>query len=82
MLDEMLPIFDPFHPYKLFWDTVYLMNLIVLFFIIPLKVALKVQWEEIFTYSLPFFCLIVLIIDTGISMNCGFFKSGEIIKER
>ncbi|KAL4494527.1 hypothetical protein ABPG72_004429 [Tetrahymena utriculariae] len=82
-------VIDPDHWFKIIWDFVVIMQIIILTIIIPLKTAFSISYESYFsqdnfvngliTIYLPF---ITFFFEIVINFNTAIYKSGQIIKER
>ncbi|EAS03752.2 zinc knuckle protein (macronuclear) [Tetrahymena thermophila SB210] len=82
-------VIDPDHWFKIIWDLVVIIQIIILTIIIPLKTAFSISYESYFsqnnfvndliTIYLPF---ITFFFEIAINFNTAIYKSGQIIKER
>ncbi len=78
-LNEKIPVFDPTHAIKMAWDFIYFINLLILLWIVPIKIAIKDSWSESIPIQIPVINFIFMLIESLINMNTGFFETGEII---
>lgn len=82
-------VFHPTHPFKILWDIIHFLLILLYLIIIPLNISFNVNLLEYYanenTYAFYFiksFSFFFFIIDILINFNTGFYCKGELVKKR
>jgi hypothetical protein len=74
-----IPTFDPSHPLKLLWDMLTMMSISYFLIFFPLRVAFGL---EIYFSFIPYIAFGVLLADSVIYLNTGFYERGVLVSDR
>ncbi|EGR34558.1 hypothetical protein IMG5_007500 [Ichthyophthirius multifiliis] len=77
-----IPLITPNNKYKLFWDFLVGISYILMFFIIPVHIAVKQQIETLFPQYLIYISFAIIILDMLVSLNTGYYSKGFIVSDR
>ncbi|KAL4480549.1 hypothetical protein ABPG72_022304 [Tetrahymena utriculariae] len=79
---DFIPVFNPSNPLKLFWDFLISISLLLFFFAAPIHIAVSSPITQIVEKTLLYVCLVLIVIDTIVSINTGYFSKGQIVTNR
>ncbi|EAR84197.2 cyclic nucleotide-binding domain protein (macronuclear) [Tetrahymena thermophila SB210] len=79
---DFIPVFNPSNPLKLFWDFLISLSLLLFFFAAPIHIAVSSPITQIVEQTLLYVCLVLIVVDTIVSINTGYFSKGQIVTNR
>ncbi|KAL4438146.1 hypothetical protein ABPG74_016925 [Tetrahymena malaccensis] len=79
---DFIPVFNPSNPLKLFWDFLISISLLLFFFAAPIHIAVSSPITQIVEKTLLYVCLVLIVVDTLVSINTGYFSKGQIVTNR
>ena len=82
-------VLHPNHPFKMIWDVIHLILIVLFLVIIPLNLSFKVNILDYYSYQSPqvylgikVFAFCFFIVDILINFNTAFYDKGELILNR
>ncbi|KAL4510181.1 hypothetical protein ABPG72_010374 [Tetrahymena utriculariae] len=81
-IDKKLPVMHPNQLFKLVWDFISMIIILILLIQIPLYISFYQKLGDILNHTMVNLAPIFIVIDTFISLNSGFYKKGLLISKR
>ncbi|EAR93587.2 cyclic nucleotide-binding domain protein (macronuclear) [Tetrahymena thermophila SB210] len=79
---KIIPVIQPSSTFKLAWDSINMLVILLCMFYLPVAIAFNFNYEEIMPKELLFVIPIFLIFDCLIHFNTGYFEKGQVITSR
>lgn len=79
---DSIPILLPSCVFKLIWDMINMVVLILCMFYLPIAVSFHITLTELLSKTFSFIIPLFFFIDILINMNTGYFDKGQVIKSR
>jgi hypothetical protein len=75
-------VFLPLSEFKLVWDCLMMLIIIVYFFIIPLYISCDLRFSNLIGIQVHTVCVTFILLDVLVNINTGFFAHGVIVLKR
>ncbi|EAR97003.2 cyclic nucleotide-binding domain protein (macronuclear) [Tetrahymena thermophila SB210] len=81
-IDQNLPVMHPNQLFKLIWDFISMIIILILLIQIPLYISFQQKLGDILNNTMINLAPIFIVVDTFISLNSGFYEKGLLISKR
>ncbi|KAL4466997.1 hypothetical protein ABPG74_010594 [Tetrahymena malaccensis] len=79
-IDKKLPVIHPNQLFKLIWDLISMIIILILIIQIPLYISFYLKLGEILNNTMINIAPIFIVVDTFINLNSGFYEKGLLIR--
>lgn len=74
-----VPLLSPSSTFKLLWDFVHMMLILLYFFMIPIHISQSIQFSTLTSPTIAEAAPYMLILDMIVNMNTGYYDKGRAV---